>query len=197
MTDTAAPETSTSTPEPSPVDWSKVQRWGLYGGITLSFIAAIGMVSTLDQRTIIEGWLSLGFVSVAWVPLAFGYIAASEPIADGGMVPAKGERDLIAGMVTGALSGLFFSFFIVIVERFDLTSIFPKLLPQLIELLTFGRGLALSAVIWIVAGGLLGLLGGALHVFAPRVRRMLGFAIAGVLIVAEGPRTETLSITSG
>jgi branched-chain amino acid transport system permease protein len=87
-------------------------------------------------------------------------------------------------MVTGALSGLFFSFFIVIVERFDLTSIFPKLLPQLIELLTFGRGLALSAVIWIVAGGLLGLLGGALHVFAPRVRRMLGFAVAGVLVVA-------------
>jgi branched-chain amino acid transport system permease protein len=184
MTDTAAPETPTTTPKPSSVDWSKVQRWGLYGGITLSFIAAIGMVSTLDKRTIIEGWLSLGFISIAWVPLAFGYIAASEPVGDGGVVPAKGERDLVSGLVTGALSGLFFSFFIVIVDRFDLTSIFPKLLPQLVELLTFGRGLGISAVIWIVAGGLLGLLGGALHVFAPRVRRMLGFAVGGVMLFA-------------
>ncbi len=184
MTDTVAPETTVSSPDPTPVDWSRVQRWGAFAGLTLSFIAAIGMVSTLDKRTLIEGWLSLGFVAVAWVPIYFGYIAGSEKIADGGVVPATGERNLISGLVTGALGGMYFTLFIIIVDRFDLTAIFSKLLPSLVTLLTFNRGLATPAAIWILAGGVLGLLGGALHVASPKVRRMLAFAVAGVLLFA-------------
>jgi branched-chain amino acid transport system permease protein len=184
MTDTAVSSARPEAGEPVPVDWSRVQKWGVYGGLTMAFISAIGMVSTLDKRTIIEGWISLGFISLMWVPLYFGYIAGNEPVADGGTKPAVGDRNLVAGAVSGLLTGLFFSLFIVIVDRFDLSDIFSKLLPQLVELLTFDRSLAVSTVIWVVGCGLLGLFGGALHVASPRIRRTVGYAAIGLLAIA-------------
>ena len=51
----------------------------------LSFIAAIGMVTVLDERTMIDPWLSLGSLALVWVPVFFGFTAASEPTPDGGI----------------------------------------------------------------------------------------------------------------
>ena len=58
MTDTLDHTDAPSTPAPSPFDWIKVQKWGALGGLTMSFIAAIGMVTVLDRRIIISPWLS-------------------------------------------------------------------------------------------------------------------------------------------
>jgi branched-chain amino acid transport system permease protein len=150
----------------------------------MSFIAAIGMVTALDRRLIISPWLSLGFVMVLWVPLVYGYIAATEDSSEGGPTPVKGERDLISGLVTGLLSGLFFAFFIVIIDAVDLTDIFRNLGPKLVELLTFGRGVGTAAVLWIIGSGLLGLVGGTLKVVPKRARQVVISALLGVLGVA-------------
>ena len=61
MTDTLERTSESEGPSPNPVDWSRVQKWGSLGGLTMSFIAAIGMVGALDKRPIISPWLSLGF----------------------------------------------------------------------------------------------------------------------------------------
>lgn len=181
MTDTLdrtdTPHATTS----NPVDWSKVQKWGALGGLTMAFIAAIGMVTALDRRLIISPWLSLGFLTLVWVPVVYGHISATEDVSDGSPPPVKGERDLISGLITGLLSGLFFSFFIVIIDTFDLRDIFRNLGPQLVELLTFGRGLGVASLLWIVGSGLLGLVGDALKVVPRKVRSALSAAAAGVL----------------
>jgi branched-chain amino acid transport system permease protein len=166
------------------VDWQRVARMGALAGLLLAFIAAIGMVTILDARTIIDPWLSLGYLSLLWVPVFFGFLAASETTPDGGEAPAKGQRDLMAGMVTGALSGLYFSFFIVIIDRFDLTDIFSNLLPRLVDLLTFGRSLAAASAIWIVGFAVLGLAGGLAQVVSAKIRRAASWMFAGVVIVA-------------
>ncbi|MEN8041380.1 MAG: hypothetical protein ABFR95_07745 [Actinomycetota bacterium] len=166
------------------VDWSRVQRWSAYAGITLAFITAAGIVGSLDRRLIIEPWLSLGFVAILWVPVLFGYIAATEPIPAGGTPPEKGERDLVSGLVTGLLSGLYFSFFIVIIDTFDLSDIFRNLIPPLVELITFGRDLGVAALLWIVGFGVLGLIGGVLHVVPRFVRNGLTSAVAAVVGMA-------------
>jgi len=142
------------------------------------------MVTILNARVLIDPWLTLGYLSLLWVPVFFGFTAASEVTPDGGVAPVKGERDLVAGMVTGALSGLYFTFFIVIIDRFDLTDIFSNLLPRLVELLTFGKSMGATAAIWIVGFAILGLVGGAAQVASPKVRRALSWAVAGVIIVA-------------
>jgi branched-chain amino acid transport system permease protein len=166
------------------VDWSRVARQGALAGLTLVFIAAIGMVTILDARAVIDPWLSLGYLSLLWVPVFFGYIAAHEPTPDGGVPPMKGERDLVAGMVTGALSGLYFTFFIVIIDKYDLSGIFSNLLPRLVDLLTLERSLGEAAAIWIVGCAVLGLVGGVAQVVSKTVRRAFSWAIVGVVIFA-------------
>ena len=177
--DTRAPSRA-----PSPVDWPRVQRWGLYGGITLAFVAASGMVVSLDKRMIIDPWLTLGFLSLLWVPIVYGFIAAQEKAPEGGEKPAKGERDLISGGVAGLLMGLFFAFFIVIIDTFDLTDIFRNLTQPLIDLLTFDRTLAVASLMWILGCGVLGLFGGAFHLFPRALRRWLSAGASGVILVA-------------
>ncbi|GMQ97940.1 MAG: hypothetical protein BMS9Abin17_0444 [Acidimicrobiia bacterium] len=184
MTDTLARPKSSESQRPNPVDWSKVQKWGALGGLTMSFTAAIGMVIAFDKRLIISPWLSLGFIALLWVPLMYGFIGATEEQADGSPPPVKGERDLISGLVVGLLSGLFFAFFIVIIDSFDLTDTFPNLGKKLVDLLTFDRGIATASVLWILGSGLLGLVGGALKVIPKTAQRVAATAIVGVLTVA-------------
>jgi branched-chain amino acid transport system permease protein len=203
MTDTLDRTDTSHAQIPNPVDWSKVQKWGALGGLTMSFIAAIGMVTSLDRRLIISPWLSLGFLTLVWVPVVFGYFSATEDVPDGSPPPVKGERDLISGLVTGLLSGLFFSFFIVIIDTFDLRDIFRNLGPQLVELLTFGRGLGVASLLWIVGSGLLGLVGGALKVFPRKARSalsavgasVLGFALLEIIVtdITQGLHIDFLS----
>jgi len=181
MTDVLDRRELPETPAPNPVDWSKVQKWGALGGLTMSFIAAIGMVAVLDRRLIISPWLSLGFLTLVWVPVMYGFVGATEDVPDGSSPPVKGERDLISGLVTGLLSGLFFAFFIVIIDTFDVTEIFRNLGPNLVELLTFGRGIGVASLVWIIGSGLLGLVGGALKVIPRKFRSALSGAAVGVL----------------
>lgn len=184
MTDTLARPESAESQSPDPVNWQRVQKWGALGGLTMSFIAAIGLVTALDKRPIISPWLSLGFLALLWVPVVYGFVAATEEQKDGSPPPVKGERDLVAGLVTGLLSGLFFAFFIVIIDSFDLTDIFPNLGKRLVDLLTFDRGVATAAALWILGSGLLGLVGGALKVLPKTARRVVAYAAVGVLMVA-------------
>ncbi len=203
MTDTLDRADASDIAVPNPVDWSKVQKWGALGGLTMSFIAAIGMVTALDRRLVVSPWLSLGFLTLMWVPVAYGYIGSTEDVSAGSPPPVKGERDLIAGLVTGLLTGLFFSFFIVIIDTFSLRDIFRNLGPQLVELLTFGRGIGVASLLWIIGSGLLGLVGGAINVFPFKVRSALGAAALGILgfalleiivtDITEGLRVEFIS----
>lgn len=184
MTDTLDRAQTMSDPTPEPVDWSKVQRWGAYAGLTLAFIAATGMTTTFEQRMIVAPWLTMGALSMAWVPVVYGYIAASRRIPDGEDHDKPGERELIAGTVTGLLSGLYFSLFIVIIDQFDLTEVFSKVGQPLVDLLTFGKPLGVACLLWVLGLGLLGLFGGAMHLFSKTIRRVLSWAALGVLGVA-------------
>ena len=182
--DTTAPTVPVDDRPATDVDWSRVAKSGALAGLLLAFIAAIGMVTILDARAMVDPWLSLGYLSLLWVPVFFGFSAASEPTPDGGTPPAKGPRDLMAGMVTGALSGLYFTFFIVVIDRFDLTDTFSNLLPRLVDLLTFGRPMSEAALIWIIGFAMLGLVGGAMQVVAVSVRRSVLWAFTAVVVVA-------------
>ena len=166
------------------VDWSKVQRWGAYAGLTLAFIAATGMTETFDKRIIIDPWISMGALAMAWVPVVFGFVASTLDTPDGAVAPPKGESELIAGGVAGLLSGLYLSLFIVIIHQFDLTNVLSRTGDPLVELLTFGKPLGVACLLWMLSLGLLGLFGGALQLFSRTLRRVLAWASVGVLSVA-------------
>ncbi len=166
------------------LDWDRVRRWGIYAGLTMAFLSSIGMVENLDKRIIVDPILSLGFLALLWVPVAFGYAATYEEAKEGMAAPEKGERDLVGGLVTGLIGGLFFVAFIAIADAVDLRGVFPRIGPALIDLLTFDRGVAIGSLLWLVISGLLGMFGGLLHVLPDRVRRAVTNALAAVFLVA-------------
>lgn len=160
------------------VDWARVAKYGLLAAITMVFISAIGMLETFDGRILIKPILSLGYVSLGWIPLMFGYLAAKEEVHEGMPEPQKGLRDLLAGLIVGATGGVALWLFALIVDNFALRDIFPKCSPVLVDLLTFGRGFGFGFWALVLGSGVLGLLGGAGNVAGERVRRGIAGAIS-------------------
>ena len=166
------------------VDWPRVVKYGLLGALAMVFVAAIGMLETFDKRILIKPILSLGYVSLAWIPLAMGFVAAKEETLEGLPDPQKGLRDPFAGLIVGLMAGFALWLFAVVVDNFHLRDIFPKLSPALVELLSFGRGLGFGFWALVLGSGALGLLGGAGNVMSERVRRGFVGGLAWTFAVA-------------
>ncbi len=61
--------------KPLDQDWTQVARMGGVCALALVFVALIGMPVGLDNRPIIEPVLSMGYLSLLWIPLVIGYVA--------------------------------------------------------------------------------------------------------------------------
>jgi hypothetical protein len=182
-----APETAVSTQAARPitdVDWRRTVRMGLLGGLGMVFIAAIGMFEELDGRPMIVPILSLGYLSLFWIPFVTGYLAAKETTLEGLAPPQKGLRDLLAGLVAGLMGGLALWLLAAFMDAFEWRDVFLKLSPALLELLTFGNGLGFAFVALVLGSGLLGMLGGALAVPPESGRRIVVGAIVATFVVA-------------
>ncbi len=166
------------------IEWPAVLKRGSLTGLTLAFICAIGMVETFDRRLIIAPILSLGYASIAWVPIAFGYQAAKQEELEGITQQRQPGSDVAAGLLTGAVGGVILWLFTVLINAFDLRDVFVKLSPALTELLTFGRGLGFAAIALIGGSAALGALGGLLAVVPDRVRRGIVGALTWVFVIA-------------
>ncbi len=176
-----------TTPGPRPVtdvDRSRILRYGSIGGLALAFVSAIGMPVAFDERHVIEGYLSLGYLALAWLPIVFGYLAAKEPVLEGVTEPVKGLRDIVAGALTGLLNGVGLALFMLWLENFDGRDVIPALGPQLERLLHFEQGFGTGILIWLALTTGLGALGGALHLLAPIAKRALSAAVQWVFLVA-------------
>ncbi len=180
-------EAISDSPGPRPatdVDRTRILRYGAIGGLALAFVAAIGMLEAFDDRHVIEGLLSLGYLAMAWLPIAFGYLAAKEPVLEGVAPPQKGLRDVVAGAATGLLNGVGLVLFMLWLDNFDGRDVIPNFSPRLEELLSFGESLGTGILFWLLLAAGLGALGGLLHVLAPKVRRALGAAVQWVFFIS-------------
>ena len=51
------------------INWRRQIRFGLIGALSTAFISLAGMPVGLDGRSIIQPVLSMGYLSLLWVPL--------------------------------------------------------------------------------------------------------------------------------
>ncbi len=190
---TAAPAPTTAAPdrEASPPTaparpaadqpWGRILRLGGVGALVQVFIALSGMPVGLDNRTIVEPILSLGYLALAWLPLILGHRVGHEPVLEGVQSPAKGGREVLAGTLTGALTGAGVSVLAVLLANFDLRDPLVNWSPQLAEICGFGQGAWFGVVAWPVIGAAVGAAAGALHLLASPVRRAVIAAAAAVV----------------
>ena len=164
--------------------WGRILRFGGVGALVQVFIALSGMPVGLDGRTIVEPILSLGYLSLVWLPLILGYRVGHQPVLEGMPATAKGGREVAAGALTGAAAAAGISLLVALLANFDLRDPLVNWSPQLAEVCGFGRGAWFGAAIWLVIGAAVGAAGGALHLLGGPVRRAVIAAAASVAAAA-------------
>ena len=184
-------------------DWPRLITWGLIVALAQMFIALSNMPVGLDSRVLIEPILSMGYLSLLWVPLLVGHSVGKEVVLEGMAVHAKGPREIVAGAVIGLIGGAGLSLLIVLIDNFDLRDPLVNWSPQLLELLSFENSVGFGVGIWLVIGTGLGLIGGLMHVAPDRIHRtlltmilvVLGFAVLESVVrdLSEKPKLEWLT----
>lgn len=163
------------------IDLRRAVRLGLLSGIALVFVSAVGMVVSFQDRDILRG-LSLGYVLLLLVSSGVAYLAARPPPQLEGFAPTRlGVRSVIAGLIAGSVSSAVLGAFVLVAGNINLRGIFLNVSPELIDLLTLERGLFAGIVLIVVAGGLLGGVGGGLTLLG-RWQTSLIAAFAWVLL---------------
>ena len=150
MSDTASAEVIIRGPLDQ--DWRRVVGSGLIGAVAMAFVALVGMPVGLDPRLVVDPYLSLGYLSLLWIPVVIGFSTTGEVVLEGVATTKKGGRDLLAGAVAGLISGAGISLLIVLLDNFDIRDPLVNRSHQQIKLLTFDEGVGYGVVVWLLIG---------------------------------------------
>jgi branched-chain amino acid transport system permease protein len=197
MTTTAARPVKALEVEPR-----KAIRYGLVAGAVAVFASAIGMVETFNDRMLVDPVLSLGYASLLWIPLVFGYRVSKRVALEGVAAPKAGAGNVLSGALVGAVGGAVLGLFLVAIKAVNVRYFLINVTSGLRELLSFGLVAAPTtgldtygwstaalegAILLVVVGAALGALAGAMHLVNDRVR---GAIVAGIGWVAFVAFTE-------
>ena len=181
MTATSANITLTEKPG---VAWRKQIRFALIGALCSAFIALAGMPVGLDGRSIIQPVLSMGFLSLLWVPFVMATLAGSEVVLEGMTARTRDSKDLLAGGLIGLGSAGGLVLLMVLIQNFNLRDPLVNWSPQLLTLLSFNRSLGVGALLWLLLGLILGVLGAAMHVLPKKLCSRSRTVVLSVLAVS-------------
>jgi branched-chain amino acid transport system permease protein len=166
---------------------ARAVRAGLIGAVALVYLALVGMIAKFDTRNLIGSFLTLGNLLMALPPLLTGYFA-TRPRLVGGRVEAAGPRAVVTtGLISGSVVGAVTAAGVALVEALPegaVRRIFIQVSPELLSILTFGRGVPLGLLLLVVYGAVLGLLGAGFRLLPERYRRPIGAGLATTLAFA-------------
>jgi len=166
------------------IAWRKQIRFAMIGALSSVFVALAGMPVGLDRRSIVYPVLSMGYLSLLWIPFVLARLAGSETVLEGMSARARGTKDLLAGGFVGLGSAGGLVLLMVLIQNFDLRDPLINWSPQLLNLLAFNRSLAVGTLLWLALGSTLGLLGGAMHVLPKKLRFHIRNVVLSVLAVS-------------
>ena len=166
------------------VAWRKQIRFALIGALSSAFIALAGMPVGLDGRSIIQPVLSMGFLSLLWVPFVMATLAGSEVVLEGMTARTRDSKDLLAGGLIGLGSAGGLVLLMVLIQNFNLRDPLVNWSPQLLTLLSFNRSLGVGALLWLLLGLILGVLGAAMHVLPKKLCSRSRTVVLSVLAVS-------------
>ena len=173
-----------STIEAPGLDWRRQIRFSAIGALSCAFIALAGMPVGLNGRSIIQPVLSMGYLSLLWVPFVLASLAGSQVVLEGMTERERDSKDLAAGALVGLGCALGLAVLMILVQNFNLRDPLVNWSPQLLDLLSFGRSTTLGILLWTALGTIFGVLGGAMHVVPGGMRRKTLTVALSVLTVS-------------
>ena len=171
------------------LDWRTIARNGFLGGIVAFYLSAIGLAETFSARLLVGTFFSTGqlFVTV-------GAILAGVLTARALKEQENNRNAYIGSLLSGALSSLPLIFLIFLIQVLVIPQIgqevvfrwrdmFINFSPGLVDLLTFGQGLAVGIPLLILASMILAGIGAALVLLPDRLRVALLNAFIWTLVI--------------
>lgn len=153
-------------------EWSHLIRIGLLMGLAVLVVSVIGMVEKFNERALIVGYLTLGQLLLYIPALYAGY--TSVPAGEHRAVPQR----LLGGVVVGLLAVMPVILLILVASSWPgIRSYFVNISPNMVKILTAGKGVGPG--IGLLAGemAVLGLIGAAIHLIPDRIRKPIVTAI--------------------
>jgi branched-chain amino acid transport system permease protein len=158
----------------------RLVRTGIVGGIAVVFVALTGLLTKVAEINLIGTQVTGARVVLMFVPFLVAYIAVRPRVVAGQVEVATtrsaGTSGAVAGLAAGgsvAVALLFTNWYGV--DRVGM--IFIQVNQALMEILSFGKGVTVGAVILTAGGALVGAGGGAFHTLAASVRRPIATAV--------------------
>ena len=154
---------------------SEAARAGLLAGLAGVFFALIGAYVTMNERFIVDDWLTLSQVALLAFGLSGGIAAALTGSAAREPLSLL-LRSLLAGLVFGAVMAAF----LLLIRNVDLRTYLVASNPALVRALSLagGPGSPLAAGVLILVGTVTGVLGGLIALPGVRLRKAI---LAGLL----------------
>jgi len=178
------------------LDWRRLLRLGGVAAFVQMFISLTAMPVRLDERSVIESVLSLGFVFIGAIPIVAGNRLSRQVKLEGVAVHRAGRYELVGGALVGTLAGAGLSLLVMLITHFDLREPLVNWSPQLRDLLSFNRGPVFGTLIWLGIGAAGGLIGGGLRLLGARWRRTL-LMMATTVVLASILEQLVVDLVSG
>jgi len=154
-------------------------RMGTVVGAVLVFVSLIGAVTAFADEPVIRGVLSLTQAILVAGGLVAGHLVQAH-LDQSDRNPAVMA---LFGGLGGAITMLLVGVLNVLVASVNLRPVLVNATPELVQILSFGRSVAMGVVLLLVAGVILGSVGSLLSLIPSRWRRMGLYAVAVVLVV--------------
>ena len=169
------------------LNWRTITQNGLLGGIVAFYLSAIGLAETFSERYLIGTFLSTGQLFVTVGAIMAGILTARA------LKEQENDRNsYVSSMLSGAISSLplivlIFLIQVLVIRQTDQEVVFRwrdmfvNFSPVLVELLTFGQGLAVGIPLLILASVVLAGISSAVILLPDRWRVALLNAFIWVL----------------
>ena len=173
---------------------SKVQlalKMGLFGVILMQYLIFVGIIETFENRDLIRDVISIGTWMILLIFAGTGYLAvwalerASNPSHEEVKIPIRRSWAVGSGAIAGVLVGASIALLVIVNSFIELRNVFVSISPELIEIVTFGRGETLAGLLIPIAlATILAALTGSLYVAREDVRRTVVLSVVWVTLAA-------------
>ena len=163
-------------------------RAGLIGGVTVLYLALVGMIERFQDRDVITDVIGLGTLLILIALAGTGYMASRPPKPRPGRKPVTANPALI-GLVAGTAAGVLAGAVILILELLisagvDVRSVLASVTPGMLSTMEFGLGPVGGALILVGLGAALGAGAGALRLLSDQLRDTVTFTLTAVLLMS-------------
>jgi branched-chain amino acid transport system permease protein len=154
---------------------------GVAGGSSAVLVSAMGIITSFSERMVINPFLTSGYLLLFLIYYGIGYLAGRPPpVLEGVEAPKKGAPNVISGLIAGVVTGAMLGLFVIVATLFDLRDVFVNISPELIEILTLGQSTGVGMLLLTLVGAVLGAAGGVTHLLSDRWRRPMIMAFVWV-----------------